>query len=624
MSKNEKYLIDLIKEINIKDSIPMTMHEMEVITEDEGKLDEIDGFIEVRDHEIFVIDAKEGGKQPILLPNINLHITINGQVLTRERVVFEHDKIHVQNNITSPAYAVQVSKDHLSVFLQVYPELFQKYQLKNKKRANQLMLEMETVPAECDVEEYSSQIVEEVMKKGIRVEVNTTLIMQELMNPTFKPILVAEGLPFIPAVDAQLESFIVQNITEIMEEVDGKVDFKNRLKIPTVKAGQVIAQLHPPKEGKDGINIFGDILHPKPPKKLEVRVKPRVRLNDDGTVIALQSGRPSITGRTVKHIDILDTYIVEGDVCMKTGNIYFNGDVIVRGNVRDNMSVECSGSLFVYGNVYNARLTATQHIYIFGTVINSKVIAGQLSVFYSSIYKLSQDLSITIVKLQEALDQLKSSLQAKGLAFDFGHVLTTLIDAKFSRIIQNANDIFTIIQEMPNQAKVSAKFRILLNSLLKFKHPHTIRTVHSEAELHSILFSVKDVITEMESMITDASQVQIDSANMATIKTNGDIVVKKEGVINSNLFAGGNIFFDLLDSVTRGGKLEALKSIRAGVVGTQLGVPPELYAGESISIMKIFQVVIKFPNYYTFIDEETTNFVLKYDSKSEEVINLSK
>lgn len=624
MSKRENSLLDLIKNLKINDSTSLTTKPTESFFSEETVLTENDGFIEVREHELFVIDARADGKQPTLLPNFNLRIAVNGRLLTKERVVFSKDQIIVQNNATTPGYTIQVSKDQLSVFLQIYPELFLTYQLKNKKRANQLMLEMEATPNQFDVEDASSQIVEEVLKKGIQVEVNTTLIIQELMNPTFKPILIAEGLPIIPSVDAQLESFISHEIKEVIEEVDGKADFKNRLKIPSVDAGVIIAQIHPPKEGKEGFNIFGVPLQPKPPKKIEVKAKARVRITEDGKVIALQNGRPSITGRTVKHIDILETFVVHGDVCMKTGNIYFSGDVIVKGDVKDNMSVECSGSIYVYGNVYHARLTATQHIYVFGTVINSKVIAGQLSVFYSSTYKLSQDISISIQKLLLALKQLETSLQEKGIPFEFGHILCTLIETKFNRLPKNINEFYTIIEDMPTKIPITVKFRIILNTLSKLKDYHSIRSIKSENELNSILFSVKELIMEMESMVAENSQVQISSANMSTIKTNGDILVKKEGVIHSNLFAGANITFDQLDSVIRGGKIEALKSIRAGIVGTQLGDPPELYAGELISIGKLFQGVVKFPNYYSFIDQEKVNVILKYDPATEEVIDNSK
>lgn len=624
MRKRENSLIDLIKKLKINDSTSLTTKPIESIFLEETAIKENDGFIEVRDHQLFVIDGKADGRQPTLLPTFNLRITVNGRLLTKERVVFSKDQIIVQNNSSAPGYTIQVSKDQLFVYLQIYPELFLTYQLKNKKRATQLMLEMEATPNQFDVEEACSQIVEELMKKGIQVEVNTTLIIQELMNPSFKPILIAEGLPIIPSVDAQLESFILNEIKEVIEEVDGKADFKNRLKIPSVDAGEIIAQIHPPKEGKDGYNIFGIPLQPKPPKKIDVKAKARVRITEDGKVIALQNGRPSITGRTVKHIDILDTYVVHGDVCMKTGNIYFSGDVIVKGDVKDNMSVECSGSIYVYGNVYHAKLTATQHIYVFGTVINSKVIAGQLSVFYSSTYKLSQDISISIQKLIQALKQLETSLQEKGITFEYGHVLCTLIETKFNRLPKIINEFYTIMEDIPKKTPISVKFRIILNTLSKLKDYHSIRSINSENELNSILFSIKEVILEMESMVAENSQVQVASANMSTIKTNGDLTVKKEGVIHSNLFAGSHITFDQLDSVIRGGKIEALKSIRAGVVGTILGDPPELYAGELISIGKIFQGVVKFPNYYSFIDQETTNVILKFDPTTEEVISSSK
>lgn len=620
MVNHEQNLLDLIKRLDIKGKQNWVVTTDGVDNLDEDKVNKDDGYVEVRDHQLFVINQTNAGKQPTLLPNLNLNITINSNILRRESPVFEGDIIEWKKKGTSLPYAIQISEDKLSVFLQVHPELFQEIQLKNKRRSTRFLLEIEYIDAQCNVEEVSSAIVEDIMKRGIQAEINTTAIIQELINPTFHQILVAEGLPIIPSRDAVLEKYFSNDLKEVIEEVDGKADFKNRLKIPTVETGQVIAKLNPPKEGKEGYTVFGQTLKPKPPKNIEVRTKPRVRITDDGKIIALQPGRPSVTGRSVKHVDILDTYVVNGNVDMKTGNIFFTGDVIIKGDVTDHMMVESTGSIYVYGNVYNAKLTATQHIQVIGNVINSKIIAGQLSVLYSEIYQLLQDLSNEFQKLIGALAQLQNSIQNQQLTFHFSDVLITLIDTKFGKIQDGVNKFLGISKDVSDRKiQLPVKFKIVFNALAKFRSRNSIRHIDSDGILHSVLYSINDLIQEMESMICDESNVQVKSAQLSTIKTYGAITITKDGTIQSKLFAGTDIIFNEKDAVIRGGKLEAICSIQAGVVGTDLGEPPELYAGQSISMYKLYQSHIKFPNHIIFMDEYEENIVLKYDEKKEKV-----
>ena len=613
-------LIDIIKGLNIDDSTKVNIKDFPSIDSNQGQLEKGDGYIEVRDHQIFVINPTEkSGKQPTLVSNSQLQIYINGALLKKDQVVFENDDIRWEVK-QKPEYEISISKENLEVFLQVYRELYRRYILKDKKRARRFMFEIEVVEKQLDVEEVVSQIAENIVKRGVRVEINTSAIIQEILDPKFEQILVAEGLPIIPAKDGYIEQFFSSKIAEIFEEVDGTVDFKNRIKIPTVEAGDVIAQIFEPRDGKTGLNVFGDTLNPKSPKKIVVRPKPRVKISDDGKVIALLSGRPSLTGSSVKQFDIMETYEVFGDVDMTTGNIFFNGDVVVRGHIKDNMRVECSGSLFVFGNVYNSTLTASQNIYVYGNIINSKVNGGQFGMYYSRVYKVIQDLLVSIKRLDDAYLQLRQALNNSNTEYKIGYILATLVETKFKEITKSVNEFYQIINEMvESKYQLPIPFQIVLNALKKFKDFEGIQSIATEHSLKSIHFSINELIQKMESDIQEESDITFFNANLSQIKTNGTILVKKEGVINTVLFAGDAIQFEKNDAVIRGGKVEAVNSLDAAIVGTEKGKAPVLYAGESISIKEINQAQITLKNQTIYIDEKFEHLELKYDDKDERI-----
>ncbi|OIJ15194.1 hypothetical protein BKP35_04920 [Anaerobacillus arseniciselenatis] len=628
MPNQEKQLLQLIKEMElstrneeINEKISKQPYPLEV--EYEVPPNENDGYIEVRDNELFIINSTENGAQPILKFNPNIRVTINGFPQRKDTPVFENDTIEFQP-IIPELYSISLSDDHMVCYVQLNKELFQQYLLKNKKRSLLFMIELEAIPKTVNINEICNQIIEDLMKKGIQVQINTTRIIQELNEPTFQRLIVAEGLPIIPSRDAKLETYFRMVPTEIFDEVNGKINYKDRLKIPSVQAGEVIAQYYPPKEGKSGFTVLGKQLLPKPPKLIELRAKSRVKITDDGKCIAIQSGRPSVTGNYIKYIDILETYVIDSDVDIQTGNIYFTGDVIIKGDVKDDMQVEASGSIYIYGNVYHSRITALQNVFIAGTVMNSNISAGQQSILFSRVYKLVQDLQISFQKLTYAYHQLEKTMEEKNLNFDFGYILFILVDTKYKNIIKHVQEIYSILaKQLDRRMSPTIHFRIILNSLAQFKDRESVRKIESIGPLTSIQLALKELVIQIESLILEESSVQFKSSNLSMIKTNGNIIVKGSGVVQTDMFSGKDIVFKKADSVIRGGKVEALKSIRASIVGTDTGQAPNLYAGELISMKTVYQCKLRFPGKIFNFDEFKENLTLAYDKSNDEVKDIS-
>lgn len=619
--KRDKILMEMIKQLDMSKT---SLEEQTAFSEQPHKshfdevyeLKEGDGFIEVRDHELFIINPKAGGSQPFLKSMPNVLVYVNDILITEEQLVFENDIVK-WDVVQEPPFEISINDDEMFVYLKLNHSLYHQYRLKNKKRALYFTIEIEALPKKINIEEISSLVVEDLLKKGVEVEHDLTAIIQELTEPTFKKVVIAEGLPVIPSRDAKLEVFFESTPKVSFEEINGKINFKEKLKIPSVEKGGQIAQYYPPSEGKNGYTVFGTTIAPKPAKNIEVRAKSRVKITEDGKCFALQSGRPSLSGKSVKYLDVLESYEVNGDVDINTGNIYFTGDVIIKGHVKDGMHVECSGSIYVYGNVYQSQLTALQNIFIAGTVINSSIFAGQQSMLFGRVYKIVQDLLMSFKNLQRAINQLEQTLKSNQVNFDFNYMLFTLIEAKFSDIVKNVAEIYEIFTvQFDRRANLPLQFRIMVNALSSFKDFHSIKRIMSIEPINSIQHTLQELIAQIESMVLQESCIELKSANLSTLKTNGDIVIKGDGVVQTNFFAGGNITFDRLDSVIRGGNLEALKSIKAGVVGTESGRAPVLYAGESIDLYKIYQANIKFPGKFLLIDQLKEKLQLVYDPKT--------
>lgn len=100
----------------------------------------------------------------------------------------------------------------------------------------------------------------------------------------------------------------------------------------------------------------------------------------------------------------------------------FSGDVIIYGNVNDNMIVESLGNVYVYGCVYRATITATGSIYVRDNVLGSKLYSGYFGVLFNRLYKTSKRLSEEIGELIAATRVLTEVLEKRGQKAGLGQL----------------------------------------------------------------------------------------------------------------------------------------------------------------------------------------------------------
>lgn len=201
-----------------------------------------------------------------------------------------------------------------------------------------------------------------------------------------------------------------------------------------------------------------------------------------------------------------------------------------------------------------------------------------------------------------------------------GFVIATLVEKKFKNITENVNEYSRVINDLKkNKYKLPLHFQLVMNTLTKFKNYQSLQSIDSVGFIESVQFSLNDLIQKMENEIMKESDIVFYSANVSQIKTNEKIIINKEGIVNTTLFAGTEIIFKNKSSVIRGGKVEAVQKITAGIVGTPIGKSPILYAGKEITANELHHAKIAMQNQKLIIDEKVMNLVLKYNEEKEKV-----
>lgn len=147
---------------------------------------------------------------------------------------------------------------------------------------------------------------------------------------------------------------------------DGRVDYRNIKTIKIARKGDLLAQKIPAQKGVPGVNLFGDPVPARTGKEAVLIAGKGVYTKDnDMLYYADNNGQIVLNGPI---LEVLNVYVVNGDVDYSTGNINFNGNVLVKGMVTEGFRIKTDGDIIVIKSVESAHLEAGRDIIVKGGV----------------------------------------------------------------------------------------------------------------------------------------------------------------------------------------------------------------------------------------------------------------
>jgi uncharacterized protein (DUF342 family) len=177
--------------------------------------------------------------------------------------------------------------------------------------------------------------------------------------------VVATDAPEEWGEDGHLEVLVSAEFDARPEEQEGgRVDFRAAAHIPEVAAGQVIARVVEPTDGRPGRSVLGTEIPTRPGRPGLPRFLEGVDIAD-GEVRARFDGLLE-TGED--RLAVSPSLVVPGDLDYHTGSIQFHGDVVVGGTVHPGFKVDAEGRVLVWGDVDNAEIAAGRSVWVRGAV----------------------------------------------------------------------------------------------------------------------------------------------------------------------------------------------------------------------------------------------------------------
>jgi len=194
-----------------------------------------------------------------------------------------------------------------------------------------------------DIEDIYAALKE----KGIIYGIKEESIQNALENHQYrKKITAAEGLPVIHGEAPKVKYLFETNRGKPYLEMDfGRINLRELNFVQNVKEDDTLALIGGPTEPRNGKTVYGTVLPAEPPGEADsFQTGDNTRFNEEGNTILsningnvfLQHGKVHV--EPVVHVKNVD---------YSTGNIDFEGTVVIDGSIADGFTVKAWGNIQV-------------------------------------------------------------------------------------------------------------------------------------------------------------------------------------------------------------------------------------------------------------------------------------
>lgn len=539
----------------------------------------------------------------------NMIFFINGEKCEKNTIykVVEGDEIlYKSEKVNGVAKGkVTVSKDKMKAFCEVEYIPDYTFELEDKPFMNHLALTVKGIPGDYPKKYDYGDIKEQLSEKGIFIGIIDENIEEVIKGKSDKPIIVAEGIEpedDVPNVVKKKVKFV--DSIDISPDSDEKIDYRQKYKFEYVKKGDIIAEVTPYYKGRDGINLFGEVVKRKITKELPVRVGVGCEIVD-GNIIATDDGRPSEQNGLFSVNKLLEINKVNIDY----GNVEYNGDVLINTDVEEGMKVVSGNTLTVRGNVFDSEIQGGGTIKINGKSINSTIVSGKTDfarkLYLTNLNQLIQDIKVIM--------EFANRIMEKSRDENLGEVLKIVSEKKCKNFQKTA--FSTIVYNSKQKMVKNSQFvSIIKENLLGLG----LSKIDNIQELQNILKFIENEIEFWKEDVDTPVDIVVGSCQDVKIISTGNIIINGEEIYLSEFEAAKDIIVNNTNSVLRGGTIKAGGNMKLGSVGsraespTKLVVPREgiitaekVYKNTKIKIGKRNRVIeTEYKKFKAYLDDE--------------------
>lgn len=285
---------------------------------------------DTREKLLFAKDSSKLVNNMLALSENEIMASIEAELEASQKLAGENDS-HLPVSITETS--VSIAQDGMSASLYLAPPQDNPYTV-----------------------EYLVTLLEEHnIKQGVNLASLQRIVRKELYNES---IVVARGKD---AVDGKDGFFTFHFNTKQSDHrptilANGSVDYFNNASYEFAKENQLLAEYTSATPGEYGYTVTGKLIIPKRGKDLPILRGKGIRVAEDKTkYFATCSGQIEFKNN---QLNIVNCLSINKDLDVSVGNINFDGNVEIMGNIIPNMVVRATGYVKVNGYVESASIYA--------------------------------------------------------------------------------------------------------------------------------------------------------------------------------------------------------------------------------------------------------------------------
>ncbi|KXZ39796.1 hypothetical protein SAMN05661008_00526 [Alkalithermobacter thermoalcaliphilus JW-YL-7 = DSM 7308] len=226
-----------------------------------------------------------------------------------------------------------------------------------------------TIKTKCkDIQINKQQLIDFLKRNNVVYGVNEDLLETMISHRMYNsPVKIAQGLDPIKGEDGFIKYYFNINTKPTAKTLeDGTIDFKELGYVENIKKGTVLAEKFPPKNGIDGVNVLGETVKAPVGKYVDFKIGKNVQISEDGfKLISTEDGRIDFKDGKIEINTVLN---IPSNVDAATGNIRFNGDIVINGDVKSNFLVQADGNIEINGVVEGAIIKSKGNLIVKGGI----------------------------------------------------------------------------------------------------------------------------------------------------------------------------------------------------------------------------------------------------------------
>ena len=181
-------------------------------------------------------------------------------------------------------------------------------------------------------------------------------------NERLRRFKLAQGQAVISSQNGRIELLIQESVNVSVDDTSGRADFRNIDKFKQIKKNTLLARRIPPIAGKDGNNIYGETVHPNE------ALDPKLLCGENVVFLEekneYRSTEKGIFIRKGDVISISPVLYVPGNAGIESGNLIYDGNVHIRGNIERGALVSTLEELHVEGFVESSLIRVGRSLHV--------------------------------------------------------------------------------------------------------------------------------------------------------------------------------------------------------------------------------------------------------------------